>query len=292
MNDQLCRMCEVVERHCVGERLETEVEGLTLFRMTTSVHPAHIVYKPRICIVLRGAKTVGLAQVNFDVDATKFLFVTMDVPVSSRVHAAPDGKTHIGLILDLDRVLADHVLQRLSFNTGPSLIPAAVMATSMRPPLLATMERLLQLLDDPPGIEFLRPLILQEFYYHLTLSGLGQALMQYVASESHLSQINKAISWIKKHYQEPLKVNDLADIAGMSATSFHRHFKAVAFMTPIQYRKEIRLQEARRAMLTEGMPAGVAALEVGYSNQSQFSREYKQKYGVPPGADVTRRHQV
>jgi AraC-like DNA-binding protein len=292
MNDQLCRLCEVVERHCVDERLETKVEGLTLFRMATSVHPAHIVYKPRICIVLRGSKTVGLAQVNFEIDATRFLFVTMDVPVSSMVHAAPGGKTHIGLTLDLDRVLADRVLQRLSFKPEPSLITPAVMAASMRPLLLATVERLLRLLDDLSGIEFLKPLILQELYYHLAQSGLGQALMQYAAGDSRLSQINTAMSWIKKHYQEPLKVNDLAEMVGMSATSFHRHFKAVAFMTPIQYRTEIRLQEARRAILMEGIPAGVAALEVGYSNQSQFSREYKRKYGVSTGADVARRHQV
>lgn len=288
MVDQLQHMCEIVERHCEKDRQATTIDGLTLFRMRTSARPAHIVYRPRICIILRGTKTVSLANAPFDADTSIFLFVSVDVPVSSMVYEAEDGRPHIALTLDLDRVMAAAVLQRLSAIPTPSATLAAVTVAKIEPALLDAMERLLRLLDNPSDIAFMKPVILQEIYYRLALSGLGPTLAQYATGSSHLSQISKAASWIRQHYHKPINIADLADRAGMSVTSFHRHFKAVTLMTPIQYRTEIRLQEARRLMLSSGTQAGSAGSAVGYDSQSQFSREYKRKYGVPPALDINR----
>lgn len=288
MTDQLQRMCEAVERHCENDRQATLIDELTLFRMRTSARPAHIVYRPRLCIILRGSKVVNLAHAPFDADPSVFLFVTVDVPVSSMVYEGGDGKPHAALTLDLDRAAAASVLQRLSAIPAPSSTPAAVTAAKMEPALLDAMERLLKLLDNPADIDFMKPVIFQEIYYRLALSGLGPALAQYATSSSHLSQISRTVSWIRQHYQEPMNVADLADMAGMSVTSFYRHFKAVTLMTPIQYRMEIRLQEARHLMLSGGTQAGPAGSAVGYDSQSQFSREYKRKYGVPPALDINR----
>jgi AraC-like DNA-binding protein len=282
-------MCDVVERHADQSRQPTIIPGLTLYRMDTRIHPMHVVYNPRVFIILRGGKTIRLGSTPFDADPSTFLLVTVDLPVvASRVFVADDGRSHIALTLDLDRTALAEVFQELPQRPLPAAPHAGLVASTMRPELLEPFARLLKLLDRPDEIDFVRPLVLQEIHYRLFKSGLGDALVQFVMRGSHLWQVSKATTWIRAHYKESMNIKALADLAGMSVTSFHRHFKAVTLMTPFQYRTQIRLQEARRMLISERLAAGTAGIAVGYDSQSQFSRDYKRMFGAPPAADAAR----
>ncbi len=287
MRDLLGTMCNVVERHANQPHQSTVIPGLTLYQMTTNVHSLHALYNPRVCIILRGRKTVSLGDASFTADSSTFLLATVDLPVTSRVVLAEDGRSHLALTLDLDRALLAEVLQRFQIRSTALAPPAGLAAAPMQPALLEPFGRLVDLLDCPKDIEFVRPLILQEIHYRLLSSGLVGNLVQFAMSGSHLWQISKATAWIKANYKEQMTIEALADLAGMSVTSFHRHFKAVTLMTPIQYRTQIRLQEARRLLISDRLPAGVAGMAVGYDSQSQFSRDYKRMFGAPPVADTS-----
>jgi AraC-like DNA-binding protein len=282
MNERLEEMCELVGQHCAAPRQPTAIPGLTLFQVAAPAHPTHLIYNPRILIILRGRKTVSLGGSPFEIDASTFLFVTVDLPVCTQISLPPDGKSHMALTLDVDRMLLAEVLQKLPFRVAPAAPPAGVIPGCMNDALLDPFARLLKLLDIPGEAEFLRPLILQEIYFRLFSSGVGDALAQLAMGGSHLSQISKATSWIKSHYSDQMSIEGLAGIAGMSVTSFHRHFKAVTLMTPLQYRMQIRLQEARRILLSERQTAGSVGLSVGYDSQSQFTRDYRRMFGAPP----------
>ncbi|WP_454915976.1 AraC family transcriptional regulator N-terminal domain-containing protein [Xanthobacter sediminis] len=289
MRALLNTMCDIVERHALQERQPTDLEGLTLYRMRTSLHPLHVLYHPRLCIILHGGKTVSLGDAPFDADPGTFLLVTADLPVASRVFTGADGRPHMALTLDLDRALLAEVLRKLPARAVPAAPPAGLVASPMGPELLEPLARLLKLIDRPKEAPFLRPLILQEFYFRLLHGPVADTLAQFAAGGTRLSQISRATDWIKSHYAEPMGIEALAELAGMSVTSFHRHFKAVTLMTPLQYRSQIRLQEARRMLLSERLAAGVAGLAVGYDSQSHFSRDYKRMFGAPPASDAARR---
>jgi len=154
--------------------------------------------------------------------------------------------------------------------------------------LLDSVARLLTLLDRPRDTAVLAPLIQREIHYRLLQGEQGSLLRQVAISGSHLSQVGRAADWIRSHYAEPVAVEALADQAGMSVTSFHRHFKAITMMSPLQYRTQIRLQEARRLMLVDCQDASKIGFDVGYESPSQFSREYRKMFGMPPAADAAR----
>lgn len=272
----------IVERHAQKPRYETSIPGLTLYRLQETIQKAHAFYNPRICIVLRGAKTVSIGDAPFRMDPANFLLVTVDLPVASGVMVAADGSSHLALTIDLDRPLLAEVLQRMPVADMPAGPPPGVIAAPLTPTLLQPVARYLDLLDHGTDADFMRPLILQEIYYRLAGGNLGPVLAQFALAGSHLSQIGRATNWIKAHYQEAMSIEALADLAGMSVTSFHRHFKAVTLMTPIQYRTQIRLQEARRMLLAGQLAAGAAGIAVGYDSQSQFTRDYKRLFGAPP----------
>lgn len=289
MREILESMCEVVDRHADGERSLTNIPGLMVYKLASNVHAIHTFYNPRVCIILRGGKTVSLGESSFFADASTFLLVTADLPVCSQVAIAEDGHSHLALTLDLDRGLLADLLQKLPLRPAAAHVPPpGLVAAAMREELLEPFGRLLKVLDRPEEIEFLQPLIVHEIHYRLLKSDLADSLVQFAMSGSHLRQISKATAWIRDHYAEPMSIDALAKMAGMSVTSFHRHFKAVTLMTPVQYRTQIRLQEARRMLLSEHATAAMAGITVGYDSQSQFSRDYKRMFGAPPATDAAR----
>jgi AraC-like DNA-binding protein len=288
MSELLESMCDVVERHASEPRRQTAIPGLTLYRMNTTLRPVHALYNPRLCIILHGGKTVRLGDTSFDVDPSVFLLVTADLPVGSKIFVTDDGRPHMAATLDLDRAVLAEVLQTLPRRSTPASPPAGLIASAVTADLLEPFARLLKLVDRPEEADFVRPLVVQEIYFRLFRSGVGDALVQFAMRGSHLSQISRATSWIKTHYNERMSIEGLAELAGMSVTSFHRHFKAVTLMTPLQYRTQIRLQEARRMLLSERLTAGTAGQAVGYDSQSQFSRDYKRMFGAPPATDTAR----
>jgi AraC-like DNA-binding protein len=287
MQNLLDTMCDIVERHGPQPRQATGVPGLTLYQVRTPMHPGHAFYQPRLVVLLRGAKKISAGEAPFIADAATFLLVTVDLPVATQVFLAPDGRSHLAVTLDIDRSLLAEAMQRVPPTHGATAPPPGVVAAAMSNELLEPFARLLGLLDRPGDIPFIAPLVLQEIYYRVFQSTVGPALMQLALGSSHLAQIARVTHWIKENYSRPMSIDDLAGAASMSVTSFHRHFKAITLMTPVQYRTQVRLQEARRMLLNERRPAGVVASSVGYESQSQFTRDYKRMFGAPPVADTS-----
>ena len=288
MNIFMGAMRDIVGRHCITPQQATPIAGLALHRTGDTVHPGHLVYNPRILVVLEGSKTVGLGELSFNVGADHFLVVTVDLPVTTQIHAAENGERHMAFTLNLDRALLSEVLQHVAALPVPATPPAGLTRLPMTTSLLEPLQRLLALLDAPAEIDFLSPLILREIYFRLLRGPAREVLSQFALNSSHVTRISRVTGWIKLHYAASVKIEYLADMAGMSVTSFHRHFKEITLLTPLQYRTQIRLQAARRMLVSEGETAGVVGLKVGYESQSQFSRDYKRKFGAAPASDAAR----
>ncbi|MES2739367.1 MAG: AraC family transcriptional regulator [Pseudomonadota bacterium] len=280
------QLCQSIARHCGGGRQTTAIAGLSLFRSETPGAPVNALYRPTLCVVAQGRKQVLLGERIVEYNASKYLIVTVDVPVRGCILEASAARPLLSLTLDLDvGRLAGLLLTMPAARPAPRPV-GAMTVSAMHEALADPLLRLLKLLDHPADAAVLAPLIEQEIYYRL-LQGEQGALLRHVATAgSHLARIGLATSWIRAHYAEPVGIDALAALAHMSVTSFHRHFKAVTTMSPLQYRTHIRLQEARRLMLTDSKDAGAIGHEVGYDSPSQFNREYRRRFGRPPAADA------
>jgi AraC-like DNA-binding protein len=288
METLLERMRDIVERHAAHFRQETAVPGLTLYRVNQPVPPSHVLYRPRMVVILRGSKTIAAGDAPFLADISTFLLVTVDLPVCAQVFLDHEGRSHLAFSLDIDRAALAEAMAKTAPDGRAAVTPAGEATAAMTPALMEPFTRLLDLLDKPGDIPFIAPLIVQEIYYRVLSGPLGDSLRQLALSGSHAAQIDRATQWIKANYAAPMAIDTLAEAAGMSVTSFHRHFKAMTLMTPVQYRARLRLQEARRLLLASARSVGAAAATVGYDSQSQFTRDYKRMFGAPPGVDVAR----
>ena len=289
MRQPMDRICGSIARHGRPGRQATAIDGLTLYCAHHANRPVNTMYRPTLCIVAQGRKQVVLGDKIFAYDASKYLVVTVDLPVSGCIVEASPVTPYLGASFDLDPArLADLLLSLPPASSSRQHRSAAMAVSALGDELLDPLARLLAMLDRPDDIAVMAPLIEREIYYRLLQGEQGALLRQVATAGSHLSQIARAIDWIREHYAEPTSVEDLAAQAGMSLTSFHRHFKAITTMSPLQYRTQFRLQEARRLMLVDEQKAGTVAFNVGYDNPSQFSREYRRMFGLPPAADAVR----
>ncbi len=277
---------DLIDRHCRAARQDTPVTGLRLYRAEGPSPQVSTLYRPTLCLVAQGRKQVVLGDLLYEFDLSKYLIVTVDLPVTGCVVEASRARPYLGLSLDLDPGRVAELLLGDAPPTPDS--QGAIAVTPLGADLLDPMTRLLRLLDRPEDVPVLAPLIEREIHYRLLQGEQGVLLRQAATAGSFLSRIGQAADWIRLHYAEPVSVEALAEQAGMSVTSFHRHFKAITTMSPVQYRTRIRLQEARRLMIVDGQTAGAIGFDVGYESQSQFSREYRRMFGVPPAADAAR----
>ncbi len=285
MDTTLEQLCRSIARHCAGGRHASPIDGLTLFRSDQPRPPVNTLYRPTLCVVAQGRKRVLLGERILEYNASNYLIVTVDVPVQGCIVEASPERPLLSLSLDLDPGRLAGMLLALP-PAPPAPEKPALAVSAMDESLAEPLLRLLKLLDHPADAAVLAPLIEQEIYYRL-LQGEQGALLRHVATAgSHLARIGLATSWIRSHFAEPISIDQLAARARMSPTSFHRHFKAVTTMSPLQYRTQIRLQEARRLMLTDGKDAGAIGYDVGYDSASQFNREYRRLFGRPPAADA------
>jgi len=220
----------------------------------------------------------------FDYHAQNYLINTHTIPVMTEVISGP----FLGFVLELDPKIVASVLLDLGSN-NVELAPGRALSVSLvEDGLLDPVVRLLRLLDKPKHLAALAPALEREIIYWLLQSSHGTSLRHFAMPSSQLSRISRAIDYIRTHYHEPLKVEQLTQLASMSLSTFHRHFCAVTGLSPIQYQKRIRLHEARRRLLSEKTDAATVAFEIGYSSPSQFSREYRRLFGEPPKRDVSR----
>jgi AraC-like DNA-binding protein len=281
--DPLIEIRALLDRHAHEGTWETPVPGLTLFLASAPTEPMPIVYQPLLCLIVTGAKHTVLGDRIFRYDAGKFLTVSVDLPVTGQVIEAP----YAALAVVLDPAKIARLILEAPAPATP-VAPGGLQVNEAGPDLLDAILRLLRLLDRPADIPVLAPMLEREVLWRLLQGATGGMVQQIGLAESRLSQVNRAIQWLQANLAAPMQVEALARLAGMSPASFHRHFKAVTAMSPLQYQKQLRLQAARTLLLTQPGDVAGAGFSVGYDSASQFSREYARLFGAPPGRDAAR----
>jgi AraC-like DNA-binding protein len=269
----------------------TAIGNLTFHRQSCVTDSLFHAARPSVAIIAQGAKDVTLGSETFHYSRMQYLLTSVDLPVQVRVAQASEEQPHLCVVLGIDIVDVAALLDSEGANGGAVAqkgVPATrgISVSDVSPDLLDAMLRLVRLLDKPQEIAALAPLIRRELTYRLLNGPVGARLRHMALSSSQSHQVGQAIDWIKHHYAQPLRIEHLAGMANMSMSSLHHHFKAITAMTPMQYQKLLRLQEARRLMLVEQIDAGTAGYRVGYASESQFSREYSRQFGRAPMRDV------
>ena len=273
----------------------TAIARVHLIRSSRPTEPLHALHQPALCIVAQGRKQVMLGQTVYVYDRSQYLVVSVDLPVVGQILEASAARPYLCLRLDLDPAMLAELLLEVgpaapeSGNGGAVRHPAAGLTLSvLTPELLDAANRLLRLLQSPRDISVLAPLAEREILYRLLSGEQAARLRQIARADSKLQQIGRAIGWIRRHYAEPFSIEAVAVEARMSPSALHQHFKSVTTMSPLQYQKQLRLQEARRMILSQPVDAATAGYRVGYDSPSQFSREYSRLFGAPPMRDVAR----
>jgi AraC-like DNA-binding protein len=268
---------------------DTALPRLKVVRLSQPSEPMHGLHEPALCIIAQGAKQVILGDRIYRYDAAHCLVVSLDLPVIGQVIEATPEKPYLCVKLELDPAAIGALMLEAAPMAEPEPMTGPGMAISpMTPALLDAAIRLTGLLASPADIPVLAPLAEREILYRLLTGEQAARLRQIAVAESKLQQVNRAIGWIKRNYRKPFSIEIVATEARMSASALHQHFKAVTAMSPLQYQKQLRLQEARRLILAKAHDVASAGFEVGYESPSQFSREYSRLFGAPPLRDVAR----
>ena len=288
---QLARLLAAYAPH--DGSFDMRIPGLMVSRLSrVNNECVHALRVSSLCIVAQGAKTVIVGDEVYEYDASQMIVFSVALPVAAQVTRASQSEPYLSLRLELD----PHKIAELVLKVYPRGLPAvqersAVYLTPVDGRIVNAAVRLMECLAHPGDVELLGPLVTDEILIRLLRSPIGVRVAQMGFAESSVQRIAKAISWLRENYSQPIKVEELAEMVHMSVSSFHEHFKAVAAMSPLQYQKVLRLQEARRLMLSAMMDASAASQRVGYLSASQFSREYSRFFGSAPTRDIARLRQ-
>lgn len=290
ITDQQKELATYIEKFSEGDGIHpTGIESLHLIRASQTSEPIHSIHEPAICIVAQGKKVVRLAQDSYHYDTAQYLVVSVDLPISGEIIEATPDSPYLCLRLDFNPEQIFHILNESKHpvkSKGDSQL--GLYVNKMDTSLLDAVLRLVHLLDSPEDIPSLAPLVIREILYRILKDEHGASVKQIAMAGSHTQRISKVIRQIKQDYDKPLRIEELAASSNLSTSSLHHHFKKVTRLSPLQYQKQIRLQEARRLLLSGVADAGDAAFQVGYESPSQFSREYARMFGLPPISDVRR----
>ncbi len=275
------------------DHFTTAIPSLSLFRRDEPTEPISGMYEPSICLMAQGAKRVLLGEETFVYDAHHYLITSVHLPTVVQITRASRERPCLGLVLKLDLREMSQLMADSNLPLPRSQQSSRGMATGeVTLPLLAAFQRLIDLLAEPQDIPILAPVIQREIIYRVLVGDQGARLRQIASAGSQSHQIARAIDWLKGNFARPLRIDDLAAQARMSSSTFHHHFRSMTALSPLQYQKQLRLQEARRLMLAEHLDAATAAFQVGYESPSQFSREYGRLFGAPPLRDITNLRQL
>ncbi|WP_311083256.1 AraC family transcriptional regulator [Paenibacillus polymyxa] len=286
--DQLAELAGLIKCHTGRDGMfGTSVPSLHLIRSSKTTLPVNTVYEPAIVIVAQGMKGVMLGGDSFTYGPSSHFVVSVDLPVTSRLIQASTESPYLCMRLGLDPALGLEVIKGAEAEDGREAKRGAFVDRTS-PELLDAAVRLVRLLDTPGDIPYLAPLVVREIYYRIMRGSQGGTFKQFALVGSCTSRIARVITRIKQDYAQPLHIDELARMAHMGPSSLHRHFKEVTALSPLQYLKRIRLQEARRLLLAESLDAADAASRVGYESPSHFSREYAKLFGLPPISDIRR----
>ena len=260
--------------------------GLTLYRRTAVSDIEATIYDPVICLILQGSKVTSTEDQSVELNPGDALLVSHALPVTSRITRASRTEPYLALILSLDQALVRGLYDQLADAPRPAAPARPLTAGPADPAWLAPLTRYVELAADPRDARVLGPATLREIHYRLLLSPLGGMLRQLVVADSHASRVARAIHTLRSDFRARLSVPDLARTAGMSASSFHEHFKTVTGTTPLQYQKDLRLITARSLLTAQGQSVSETAFAVGYESPTHFSRDYTRKFGLPPSRDT------
>jgi AraC-like DNA-binding protein len=280
-------LVEYIKRIVRTDGTAEPLPGLSLHRSSAPGEPLHSVYDPVFCVIAQGSKEVFLGNERYLYDASHYLIVTANLPVAAHVVEASKAHPYLSLRLKLDPLLVSSVMVEADHTGLPQR--ASVRAINVSPldaELFDAVVRLVRVFDSPAEARFLTPLITREIVYRLLVGEQCDRLRYIVVQNGHTHHIARAIERFRREFDQPLPIEHVAQELGMSVSSFHHHFKAVTAMSPLQFQKRLRLQEARRLMLGEDLDAVSAAYRVGYDDASHFSREYKRLFGLPPTRDM------
>jgi AraC-like DNA-binding protein len=281
-------LAERIARALPEDGAAEPLKGLHLNRSSIPSEPLHGVSKPSLCVIAQGSKELLLGDCSrYRYDPAHYLLATVELPVVGRVIEASVERPYLSFRLELDPALVGSVMVEAGHLSSPNR--EAVRAIDVSPldaELLDATVRLMRLLDSPSEERVLRPLITREIVFRLLMGEQGNRLRHLALLGGN--RIAEAVERLRKDFDQPLRIESLARDLGMSVSGFHHHFKAVTAMSPLQFQKQLRLQEARRILLGENLDAASAGYRVGYDDASQFSREYKRMFGQPPLRDVER----
>lgn len=277
----------IARANCEDGVIET-LKGLYLHRSST-LKRLHSVSNPAFCVIAQGSKEIFLGNERYQYDPAYYLLVTAELPVVSQVIEASQERPYLSLRLDLDPTLVGSVMVDSGHTAPPSDAEVrAIDVSALDTSLLDAVVRLVRLIDSPTEARVLAPLVTREIIYRLLMGEQANRLRHIAVVGGYTSPIARAIEQLRKNFDQSIRIDDVARELGMSVSGFHHHFKAVTAMSPLQFQKQMRLQEARRLMLGERLDAASAAYRVGYEDASHFNREYKRLFGLPPMRDVER----
>jgi AraC-like DNA-binding protein len=275
-----------------GDQLTTGIPGLSLHRRDKPNQLESHMYEPSICLLVQGVKRILLGEDTYVEDPHYFLITSLDLPTVVQIINASQEKPLLGLMLKIEKREISQLLVDSDLPPPRAQLSHGMATGEVTLPLLTAFQRLMDMLDEPKDIPVLAPIIKREIFYRLLVSDQGTRLRQIASEESQTHQIARAIDWLKSNFTQPLHIDDLAAQVHMSKSTLHHHFKALTAITPLQFQKRLRLNEARRLMLMEHLDSARAAFRVGYESPSQFSREYSRLFGEPPLRDITKLRQM
>ncbi|CDG83675.1 AraC family transcriptional regulator [Janthinobacterium agaricidamnosum] len=265
----------------------TAIKGFTILRSDHEKPPSHLIFKPALCIVVQGAKWALFGDRHVDYGPGQALLVSVEMPAFGRVAQASADRPYLGLVIEFDLAVMREVMEQLDTppQTG-SRVASSVFVTDFDGPLADCALRMVRLLDTPQAIGLLYPAIMREMCYWLLSGPHGSEVAGMALGSRHAQRIVGAIHALRDRYAETVSIEELAVIAQLSPSAFHRQFKMLTSMTPLQYQKQLRLLEARRLMVADAANVETSAFRVGYESASQFSREYARMFGAPPRRDI------
>jgi len=293
MHVQRAELVERIARAIPEDGTIQPLGGLHLNRVSSSTEPLYGVSTPSFCVIAQGSKEILLGESRYRYDPAHYLIATIELPTVSRVLEAAPERPYLSLRLDLDPTLVGSVMVETGHAAPPGQADArAIDVSPVDPCLLDAVVRLVRLLESPTDARVLLPLITREIVYRLLMGEQGGRLRHLAMLGGQTHRIVRAVERFRHDFDQPLRIDEIARDLGMSVSGFHHHFKAVTALSPLQFQKQVRLQEARRLLLGEDLDAASVAARVGYNDASHFNREYKSLFGVPPMRDVARLRDV
>lgn len=271
-----------------NRRTETGIPRVAMVQGEIPEHMLAAVYEPMINLILQGSKTMTVGEQTVHYDPATYFVMSIELPAVGTVHPASTGEPYLAVSLTLDPVALTTLLADLPLPADRHDQDPGFSVAPVTPQLMDAWVRLLRLMGDPQSIAALAPAYEREILYRVLQGPHGWMLREIAAPDSAMARVNQAIQWIRRDFAESIRVEHMAEKAAMSVSAFHRHFKAVTTLSPLQYQKRVRLLQARTLMVANARSVTAAAFEVGYESSTQFSRDYAKVFGLPPSRDAAR----